>query len=997
MTGIVSGVKKNLCMMYKNYMASPSIALEWVRQQRVMNSVSSDYNPSIAKDSSGNIYVSYQTSGTVSSGTRVGNDDIVVFKMNTNGNVLWIKQQTIMNTTSSDTRPSIAVNASGNVYVSYQSTGTVSGGTFLGLTDVVVFKMDTNGNMIWIKQQAIMNSTGDINRTSIDVDDFGNAFVCHNTSGTISGGTFLGINDIVVFKLNTDGNMVWIKQERVMNTTANDAVPRIKLDSSGNVYISYNTFGGTVSSGTQKGSSDIVVFKMDTNGNMVWIKQQPSMNSSSSNAFSSIGLDSSGNIYLSYYTDGTVSGGTFLGSNDIVVSKMDSSGNVVWTRQRRVMNTVSTDENPSIAVDSSGNVYVTHHANGTVSGGTSKGSYDIVLFKMDTNGNLVTIIQEPLINTSVGDYDPRIAIDSNGNIFLTYYTSGGTVSGGILSGSDDIVVAKFTQPGLATPPGAPTAVSAVAGNGQATVSFTAPTNTGGADITSYTVTSSPGAFTGTGASSPIIVTGLTNGTAYTFTVTATNSAGTSAASSASVAVTPFGVPDAPTAVTATAESLCALVSWTKPANNGGSVITSYTVTSSPGSFTATVNGEDNTSCYVYGLTNGTAYTFTVTATNAAGTGAASSASGSVTPTANAPTTAVTDAVSSGNTASITTYVSEAPASTPTEQATLSIDMRTSLNAGTVGATTQQKVDTKLAYIDSMRAKVGADNFTVPQAQFTEFLQTFTTVAAQTLAPKPIVAYVPQYTASTATVDVSSASSASYFMVEVPIGYTAVLQNGAASISLTYNGTNYSDGTNTYNAGAVIVLGNKTLTLIGIGSGGFDVQETSQVICITKGAMIQTPSGEAPIETLRTNDRVLTGDGRIVPITNMKQIVVVAATKVNAPYVIERGAFGPGLPPMQLEVSPRHALQLRPGLWDIPLEAAKVNHRVYQNTAVLGKQVVYYHLSLPNYATDTVVANGLVTEVLNDGKVKELYVWNEHEQAYVRKISHIPNYMTKGSK
>jgi hypothetical protein len=410
------------------------------------------------------------------------------------------------------------------------------------------------------------------------------------------------------------------------------------------------------------------------------------------------------------------------------------------------------------------------------------------------------------------------------------------------------------------------------------------------------------------------------------------------------------------------------------------------VTSSPGGFTGTVNGADNTSCYVYGLTNGQGYTFTVTATNAVGTGAASSASASVTPTANAPTTAVTDAVSSGNTASITTYVSEAPASTPTEQATLSIDMRTSLNAGTVGATTQQKVDTKLAYIDSMRTKVGANNFTVPQAQFTEFLQTFTTLAAQTFVPKPIVSYVPQYTASTATIDVSSATSGSYVMVEVPIGYTAVLQNGAASISLTYNGTNYSDGTNTYNAGSIIILGSKTLTLIGIGSGGFDVQDNSQVICITKGSMIQTPSGETPIETLRTNDRVLTGDGRIVPVTDMKQIVVVAATKVNAPYVIERGAFGPGLPPRQLEVSPRHAVQLSPGLWDIPLEAAKVNPRVYQNTAVLGKSVVYYHLSLPNYATDTVVANGMVTEVLNDGKVKEFYVWNEREQAYTRKIS-----------
>ena len=70
-------------------------------------------------------------------------------------------------------------------------------------------------------------------------------------------------------------------------------------------------------------------------------------------------------------------------------------------------------------------------------------------------------------------------------------------------------------------PGAPTSVTATAGDSQASVSFTAPTNTGTPPgISSYIVTSSPGGFTGTGASSPVTVTGLTNGTAYTFTVQA---------------------------------------------------------------------------------------------------------------------------------------------------------------------------------------------------------------------------------------------------------------------------------------------------------------------------------------------------------------------------------------------------------------------------------------------------------------------------------------------
>ena len=86
--------------------------------------------------------------------------------------------------------------------------------------------------------------------------------------------------------------------------------------------------------------------------------------------------------------------------------------------------------------------------------------------------------------------------------------------------------------------GAPTNVSAQAGNEQATISFTAPANNGGSAITGYTVTSSPGGFTSTGTSSPITVIGLTNGTAYTFTVVATNVNGPGSESSASNSVTP---------------------------------------------------------------------------------------------------------------------------------------------------------------------------------------------------------------------------------------------------------------------------------------------------------------------------------------------------------------------------------------------------------------------------------------------------------------------------
>ena len=91
-------------------------------------------------------------------------------------------------------------------------------------------------------------------------------------------------------------------------------------------------------------------------------------------------------------------------------------------------------------------------------------------------------------------------------------------------------------------PGAPTIGTATAGNATASVTFTAPSNTGYPTSLTYTVTSSPGSLTGTGASSPITVSGLSNGTSYTFSVTATNATGTGPASAASNSVTPVAPP-----------------------------------------------------------------------------------------------------------------------------------------------------------------------------------------------------------------------------------------------------------------------------------------------------------------------------------------------------------------------------------------------------------------------------------------------------------------------
>lgn len=174
---------------------------------------------------------------------------------------------------------------------------------------------------------------------------------------------------------------------------------------------------------------------------------------------------------------------------------------------------------------------------------------------------------------------------------------------------------------IAITPGAPTGVSALAADSGALVSWTAPAWNGGSAVTSYRVTAWPGGATCTAAASATscAVTGLTNGTAYSFFVEAFNAVGTGAQSAASNTITP-GPPPAPTSPVATFGSRQVTVSWTAPTLNGHAPLTGYTVTATAaGQTTRTcTTTPPTTSCTVTGLVNDVAYAFAVTAANAHG-------------------------------------------------------------------------------------------------------------------------------------------------------------------------------------------------------------------------------------------------------------------------------------------------------------------------------------------------------------------------------------------
>ncbi|QJR15102.1 fibronectin type III domain-containing protein [Usitatibacter palustris] len=198
----------------------------------------------------------------------------------------------------------------------------------------------------------------------------------------------------------------------------------------------------------------------------------------------------------------------------------------------------------------------------------------------------------------------------------------------------DFATVAITGPGcviigpVLCKPTEPLSPAAVGSGTTATVTFAAPTSDGGSPITGYTVVSNPagGVDSNAGSTSTThVVTGLTYGTSYTFTVVATNAQGSGGASLPSNSVTAMAVPNAPAIGAATPGNGQVSVAFTAPAANGSAILD---YTANCGGTTATGAGSP---IVVASLANGTPYTCTASARNAVGNGPASAASASVTP------------------------------------------------------------------------------------------------------------------------------------------------------------------------------------------------------------------------------------------------------------------------------------------------------------------------------------------------------------------------------
>jgi len=398
----------------------------WTKQ---FGTSSHDVGVGVTTDSSGNIYVTGFTRGDLDGNTNSGGRDIFLVKYNSSGTKQWTKQ---LGTSEFDEGYGVTTDSSGNIYVTGYTKGDLDGNTNLGYGDIILVKYDSSGTKQWTKQ--LGTSENDYGNY-ITTDSSDNIYVTGFTSGDLDGNTSSGGQDIFLVKYNSSGTKQWTKQ---LGTNNSDEGYGVTTDSSDNIYVTGVT-GGDLDGNTSSGGRDIFLVKYNSSGTKQWTKQ---LGTSSTDWGYGVTTDSSGNIYVTGKTRGGLDGNTNSGSYDMFLVKYNSSGTKQWTKQ---LGTSSLDEGYGVTTDSSGNIYVTGYTNGDLDGkiNTNFENGDIILVKYDSSG-----IKKwtKLLGTSEFELGEGVTTDSSDNIYVTGFTYG-DLDGNTKSGNGDIFLVKYDSSG----------------------------------------------------------------------------------------------------------------------------------------------------------------------------------------------------------------------------------------------------------------------------------------------------------------------------------------------------------------------------------------------------------------------------------------------------------------------------------------------------------------------------------------------------------------------
>jgi hypothetical protein len=301
--------------------------------------------------------------------TLHGDPDFFITKYNASGVRQWTVQDGVANSIASGR--GIAVDSSGNVYVTGVTLKAIDGQTQHGTIDYFLTKYNASGSWQWTVEDGAAN--GIAGGEGLALDSSGNIYITGtiNRSG-LDGGSEIGIQDFIITKYNSSGAWQWTVEDGAAGDLAYGTA--IAADSSGNVYVTGYT-NKAIDGQALHGTQDFFITKYNTSGARQWTIEDGAASDTASG--NSINVDSSGNVYVTGYTNQAIDGQALHGTQDFFITKYDPSGAWQWTTQDGAAS--DTASGNGITVDSSGNAYVTGYTNQAIDGETLHGTSDFFI------------------------------------------------------------------------------------------------------------------------------------------------------------------------------------------------------------------------------------------------------------------------------------------------------------------------------------------------------------------------------------------------------------------------------------------------------------------------------------------------------------------------------------------------------------------------------------------------------------------------------------------
>ncbi|MDP2364274.1 MAG: SBBP repeat-containing protein [Ignavibacteria bacterium] len=359
----------------------PQVTEDWVKRYSGPEPNGAAEPQAIAADLNGNIYVIGSAATPAVNGV-----DYATIKYSNDGSVLWIKTYDGTNLLNKiDIATDVAIDNSGNVYVTGKSQGQVS------LYDYATIKYNSNGDELWVQRYDTNNF--DDEASSIAVDPLGNVYVTGWTKSSFSATIIY-----TTIKYSPDGNQLWVADYNGPGN-GHDFARSIAVDDLGNVYVTGESMG-------INNKNEYATIKYDTNGNELWVKRYSGPENQNSMAYS-LTIDAAGNVY--------VTGSSYIYFATI---KYGPDGSELWVQ--RYGAEFNYDKARAFSVDLDGNVYVT----GESYGSTSESDYATI--KYNSSGELQWV---SVYNGVSNEFDSpsSIAVDNDGNVYVTGWSD--TITG----------------------------------------------------------------------------------------------------------------------------------------------------------------------------------------------------------------------------------------------------------------------------------------------------------------------------------------------------------------------------------------------------------------------------------------------------------------------------------------------------------------------------------------------------------------------------------------